>query len=411
MKFLLFTFVFTISLTSFSQEILTKTIDSKELKRKQKIKIYVPKNYKEDTKIQYPAAIILGDQYLFDLYVGNAKLFADADMAPDQIVIGIDMTTTYEKDISIVPATNALTNNASHFYNFIKYELLQYTESNFRISPFISISAEGKAANFITHFLKESEPIFNAFICATPEFSEFSTEIIRSYALQRLSKIDNTFFVFASNSEKHTKKALFNRFNEIGILLSSYELENLQLKFDTFNGSPSFLSTVSESIPRAFDLMFSLYGKITKSEFEQHLRELEPLEAIKYVENKYIDIEYLYGANLKVRLEDIYAIEGIVIDKQNGDYLRVLGDFVSIQYPDLHLGDYYIGKYYEIGEDYEKADFYYKAAYGKMNMSDPNANAFYENIKRVNDLLENQEKQNVTNEIEENTEIEKEEEK
>ncbi|PQJ20724.1 hypothetical protein BSU00_10555 [Tenacibaculum sp. SG-28] len=157
--------------------------------------------------------------------------------------------------------------------------------------------------------------------------------------------------------------------------------------------------------------MFSLYGKITKSEFEQHLQELEPLEAIKYVEKKYLDIEYLYGTNLKVRLEDIYAIEGIVIDKQNGDYLRVLGDFVSIQYPDLHLGDYYIGKYYEIGEDYEKADFYYKAAYGKMNMSDPNANAFYENIKRVNDLLESQEKQNTNNEIEENTEIDMEDKK
>ncbi|PQJ20725.1 hypothetical protein [Tenacibaculum sp. SG-28] len=196
MKFLIFTLVLTISISSYSQEILTKTIDSKELKRKQAIKVYVPKDYKKNTEVQYPVAIVLGDQYLFDLYVGNAKLYADADMAPQQIVIGIDMTTTYDKDTSIIPATNALTNSAINFYNFIKYELLQYTESTFRTSPFLAISAEGKAANFISHFLKESEPIFNAYICATPEFSEFSSELIRSYALQRISEIDNTFFCF-----------------------------------------------------------------------------------------------------------------------------------------------------------------------------------------------------------------------
>ena len=103
--------------------------------------------------------------------------------------------------------------------------------------------------------------------------------------------------------------------------------------------------------------MFYLYAKITKSEFESNIKDLEPLEAIKYVEKKYLDIQFLYGSNLNVRLDDIFAIEGLVIDKLNGDYLRVLGDFVSIKYPDSHIGDFYVGKYYEIGKDYEKAEF------------------------------------------------------
>ena len=64
-----------------------------------------------------------------------------------------------------------------------------------------------------------------------------------------------------------------------------------------------------------------------------------------------------------------------------------------IKYPNSHIGDFYVGKYYELGKDYEKADFYYKAAYGKMDPSDPNANAFYENIKRVNDLKDSQPKE------------------
>ncbi|CAM1374514.1 alpha/beta hydrolase [Tenacibaculum xiamenense] len=390
MRHLSFLLVFCLSVSAFSQKIITKSIDSKELKKQRNIKVYLPKNYDKDLTANYPVAIVLGDEYLFDLYVGSAKLFANADKAPRQIVVGIDMKSTYAKDISIVPATNLLTTNGIHFYNFIKHELIPYLEGSFKTSPFMTIVGEGKGANFVTHFLKEPEPIFNAYICATPEFANYSPEIIKSYSLKRLETIDNTYFIYGSNAKGQTTDELFGRFSEIGTYLTSFEAKNLNFTFDKFENSPGFLSTIAETIPRAMTKIFALYSKISKSEFEKSIKDLEPLEAIKYVENKYLDIQYLYGSNLNVRLDDIYAIEGIVIDKQDGDYLRVLGDFVAIKYPDLHLGDYYVGKYYELGKDYEKADFYYKAAYGKMNLSDPNTNAFYENIKRVNDLLEKQ---------------------
>lgn len=390
MKHLTLLLALFITLASFSQEVITKSIDSKELKQKRKFKVYLPKNYKKDLTANYPLAIVLGDQYIFDLYVGNAKLFADVDKAPRQIVVGIDMGETYAKDVSIVPSTNMLTSRSQHFYKFIKHELIPYMEANFKTSAFMSITGEGKAANFLTHYLKEPEPIFNAYIAATPEFPQFAPQIIESYALKRLGTIDNTYYIYASNSKKQTTPDLYSRFSDISAFLSSFDAKNLHVNFDKFPNSPSFLSTISETIPRAFTKMFSLYAKISKEEYENNVKDLEPLDAIKYVEKKYLDIQYLYGANLNVRLDDIYAIEGIVMDKMDGDYLRVLGDFVMIKYPDSHIGDFYIGKFYELGKDYEKADFYYKQAYGKINLSDPNADDFYENIKRVNDLMGSQ---------------------
>ncbi|CAM1348147.1 alpha/beta hydrolase-fold protein [Tenacibaculum halocynthiae] len=411
MKYLSLVFAFCISFSSFSQEVITKSIDSKELKRKRSFKIYLPKNYKKDLTANYPLAIVLGNQYLFDLYVGNAKLFANVDKAPRQIVVGIDMEKTYAKDISIVEATNMLTSRSSHFYNFIKHELIPYMEANFKTSPFMSITGEGKGANFLTHFLKEPEPIFNAYICATPEFAKYAPQIINSYTLSRLGKIDNTYYIYASNSKKQTTEELYDRYSEIGTFLSSFNAENFHVNFDKFESSPSFLATISETIPRAFTNMFSLYSKISKGEYEKNVKDLDPLDAIKYLEKKYLDIQYLYGANLNVRLDDIYAIEGIVMDKMDGDYLRVLGDFVMIKYPDLHLGDYYVGKFHELGKDYEKADFYYKAAYGKMNPSDPNTDSFYENIKRVNDLMGSQKPDEENLPEEDNEEEEKEEDK
>ncbi|MFV0247397.1 MAG: alpha/beta hydrolase-fold protein [Tenacibaculum sp.] len=374
----------------YSQEQISKSIDSKELKQKRNIKIYLPKNYKNDLTANYPVVVVLGDHYLFDLCVGNAKLFAGVDKAPRQILVGIDMAQSYDEDTSVKPESDILTFKALRFYNFIKHELLPYLETNFKTSPFTTIVGEGKGANFITHFLKEPELIFNAYICAAPEFNEETFENIKSYSLKRLEQIDNTYFIFAGYTKKYTAQTLFDRFKEIGVYLNSFKAKNIQVIFDEFKFSPSFLATLSETIPRAFTQIFSLYPKISKSEYKKNIKDLTPLEAIKYLENKYLEIQYLYGANLNIRLDDIYAIESVVMDKQNGDYLRVLGDFVNIKHPDLHLGDYYIGKYYEIGNDYEKANFYYKAAYGKMNLSNPETHTFYKNIERVNTLLDKQ---------------------
>ena len=390
MKQLYFIATLLISTCIFSQKIITEKINSKEFTKGRSVKIYIPKDYDKDETVSYPLAFILGSGYLFDMYVGNAKLYANSDKAPRQIIVGIDMETTYNKDVSIIPSNNALTETAEKFQTFIKKELIAYMEINYRTSPFMTIAGEGKAANFISYFLKDANPIFNSYICITPELTEFNTSRIESYSLSRLGSIDNSYFIYSSNSKEYITKKQYDLFNQTSIYLSSFNAKNLHITFDKFPNAPNHLSVIAETIPRAFEKMFYLYAKITKSEFESNIKDLEPLEAIKYVEKKYLDIQFLYGSNLNVRLDDIFAVEGLVIDKLNGDYLRVLGDFVSIKYPDSHIGDFYVGKYYEKGKDYEKAEFYYKSAYGKMDPSDPNANAFYENINRVSKLKESQ---------------------
>ena len=390
MKQLYFIATLLISTCIFSQKIITEKINSKEFTKGRSVKIYIPKDYDKDETVSYPLAFILGSGYLFDMYVGNAKLYANSDKAPRQIIVGIDMETTYNKDVSIIPSNNALTETAERFQTFIKKELIAYMEINYRTSPFMTIAGEGKAANFISYFLKDANPIFNSYICITPELTEFNASRIESYSLSRLGSIDNSYFIYSSNSKEYITKKQYDLFNQTSIYLSSFNAKNLHITFDKFPNAPNHLSVIAETIPRAFEKMFYLYAKITKSEFESNIKDLEPLEAIKYVEKKYLDIQFLYGSNLNVRLDDIFAIEGLVIDKLNGDYLRVLGDFVSINYPDSHIGDFYVGKYYEKGKDYEKAEFYYKSAYGKMDPSDPNANAFYENINRVSKLKESQ---------------------
>lgn len=381
MKFLNTLILFFIVCISYGQTI-EKQINSTEFNKKRSFKIHLPKGYKNDTVKKFPLIIVLDNGYLFDLFVGNSTVFAQADLAPEQIIVGLDTDYSINQDVSTVTKNGDLTRNGRKFYNFIKKEIVPYLEANLKTSPFLTIAGQGKAGNFITHFLKEQKPIFNGYLAISPSFNINTPKLFSSYNLKRLDEIDNQFYLYLSNNNSSSKQE-----KEIGTLiqegLSSLETERLHLKFDTFTDSQNLPTAISASIPYAFTHIFDLYGNISKKEYEEKIKDLAPLEAIKYLEDKYLDMEYLFGTNMNVRIEDIYAIESIVMDRQDGDYLRVLGDFTMIKHPNSPLGDYYVGMYHELGKDYEKADSYYKTGYGKMDPSDPNADAFYKNIERV----------------------------
>lgn len=386
-KFVLISFI-CLGYSLFAQDIINKKINSLEFNRDRIAKIYVPKEHKTDTIRKYPVAIVLDNDYLFDIYVGNSKIYANADLTPKQIVVGLDIDSRQNKDVSTVKKSGNLTTNAKKLYNYIKKELIPYLEANYKTSPYFTIVGDRDAGNFLLHFLKEKNPIFNSYVSISPKLTDQTLRLMSNFDLKRLDEIDNQFYLYVSSNpyEKEERKKLHE---QLKTGLEALKTEKLHIAFNDFKGEPNKPTALVKALPDAFTNIFGLYPRFSKEEFEEKIKDLEPLEAIKYLESKYLEIEYLYGTNLNVRFEDIYAIEGIVIDKLNGDYLRVLGDFVMIKHPDSHLGEYYVGKYHEMGKDYKQALFYYKEAYGKMELSDPNAEPFYENIIRVEESLKN----------------------
>ena len=373
--FLLFYF------SSYSQTIIKKSIDSDYLGYRREIKIYLPEGYVKDEEKNYPLAIILDAEYLFDLYVGNAVLFAAKDKAPKQIIIGINMAKTRKKDTYFNTENGTLTKNNANFYNFIRDEVIFEIESSYRTSPFITLIGEGTSANLITTFLGEKTPIINSYICINPAFSDFIASQMQAYKLARFQQEDNTFYFYTNNSNifSNRKQTLINQLQQE---VSSIELNNFNLINDTFNTENS-ISAIAEAIPRALTKVFEIYSAISKEEFDKNIKDLSPLDAIAYLENKYLEIEFLFGSNLGIREQDIFTVEKIIIEKENGDQLLNFGRMILKIFPSSPLGDYYIGRYYEEGKSIKKAIKYYKIGYGKMDPSDPNADAFYENIIRL----------------------------
>ena len=372
---------FSISLT-FGQKTIYKNYNSEVLNDTRELSIYLPKGYTKDSISNFPLAIVLDGQKLFDIYVGASNYYAQLDNAPEQIVVGIDMKTSRNKDAGYDIISGNLDNNSENFYRFIIDEMIPYIEASYKTSPFITIVGESLTANYITHFLKEEYSIFNAYICLNPTLSNTIVNQVESYNLEELSSEDNTFYFYlSSNPFSNIKKK--DKIKNFGKFIESLEIDNFNVVFDELANSPSSSSSIGEGIFRAFAKVFEIYSGITKTEFNEKVKDLSPPEAISYLEIKYLDIEFLFGANIGIRKADVFAIEDIIMDKEGGDYLDDFGKMILKLFPTSEMGHYYLGKYYETGNDFKRALQQYRLGYGKMNPRDPNADLFYQNVERL----------------------------
>lgn len=376
--FLVFSYAF-----SFGQKTIFKKYESDDLRDIRDIKIYLPKNYEQDSIARYPLTIVLEEEKLFDLYVGYSNFFAAQDQAPLQIVVGINLEESYEKDLGFNSTTSKLNDEARLFYTFIRDELIPYVDLNYRTSPFISIVGEGLAGNFINYFLQEEVPVFNTYISLNPTLAPDIKTQLDSFKLNRMGGMDTSFYYYLSGNPFNKKEGALARIKDLGKYMQATGIPNFKVTFDELNSSPSATSVVGEAISRAFAKVFEAFSGITQEEFNKNIKDLDPPSAIAYLEKKYLDIEALFGANIGVRQRDVVAIESIIIEQAGGDYLRDFGEMILNLYPTSEMGHYYIGRYYESGKNFDQALEQYRLGYGKMNPADPNADLYYQNVERM----------------------------
>ena len=369
-----------ISFLSQAQDNVTfKKFNSVSTNSERILKIYIPDSYEENEKSTYPVAILLDAEYLFDVYVANAKLFAIRDKAPEQIVVGIFQNQNQERytDCDYSEDTGLPNAESSQFYGFIRDELLPYLDNNYRTSLFKTIVGNTLTGNFINYFFLEPSPIFNAYISINPSFAPEMHQKLEAQSQNLFTQ----YFYYLSGGDFNTEKRTVG-INNVHNLLKLSENPNFKYHYDDFSNA-SKTGSIGQSAASAISFTFQLFAAISQEEFDRDIANLEPGDAIEYLEKKYVEIEYLYGSNVKIRESDIYKIEPIIIDKLNGDYLEEFGKMIMRLYPETPLGDYYIGLYYETGFEYKKALKYYKNGYAKIGSDNENGDGYYANIERV----------------------------
>lgn len=382
MKNIIYLILFLSAQIVLGQNVKFKDFNSIELGTTRTLKIYVPQSYEKDTTRLYPLTILFDGDYLFDVYVGNAKLFAKRDKAPEQIIVGIIQNENKERysDCAYDKVTGLPTESSERFYRFVRAELIDYMEANYRLSPFRTLVGNTLTANFVNYFVIENEPAFDAFVNINPYYGPDMPNFLQN----KLSNPRQAKMYYYLNSGPYNNTEKHKRIEQVAHLFTDLNAPNISFKYDTFKSTKT--ASIGQAISGALAHIFDLYSAISKEEFALNVQNLSPPDAIDYVKNKYVEIDYLFGTNMPIRERDIYAIESIVIDQENGDYLAEFGEMIYQLYPESPLSDYYIGMYYEKRGKYKQALKNYKNGYAKMDENGEDSEAYYQNIERVLDL-------------------------
>ena len=379
MRKLVLLFFFVSFIGQAQDNIIYKKFNSFNLNEERILKIYVPESFQEDEKNTYPVTVIFDGEFLFDVYVANTKLFGSRDKAPEQIVVGIFQNQNEERysDCDYSEDTGLPNQESSKFYGFVRDELLPYLDDNYPTSLFKTIMGNTLTANFANYFFLESTPVFNAYININPSYATDMHQKLESQSQNLITP----YYYYLSGGNFNTE-ARTEAINNTNNLLKLSENPNFKYHYDDFSNSGKTAS-IGQAIASGIGFTFRQFAAISQEEFEEVIADMEPGDAIEYLERKYVEIEYLYGSNVKIRESDIYKIEPIIIDKSNGDYLEEFGKMIMRLYPETPLGDYYIGLYYETGFEYKKALKHYKNGYAKIGSDNPNSDGYYANIERV----------------------------
>ncbi len=338
--FLLF-LTFVILSPSWGQsKVIYEEFSSYRLGETRRLKIQLPRDYETNTEKSYPIVIVLDANYLFEPVAGNVDYFGYWEDMPEALVVGIMQGDSryddcFYDDTNFMPA-----DKGADFFEFIGLELVPFIDANFRTAKFIIAVGHDLTASYINYYLFKDPPLFNGYIALSPDLAPMMDDRLP----KRIPNIpQKLFYYLATGTDDIQDLQLVAQ--ELNTSLSSLKSEQFNYYFDNFEGATHY-SLVARAIPSALEKIFSVYRPISKQEFNEVMLKLETPVHL-YLLDKYQTITNLFGINNPIRINDFIASATACEKLKQWESLREIATLATRQYPDLILGDYYMGRYYE----------------------------------------------------------------
>ena len=378
-KLLLFIAFFT-TLNQFAQK-SSLVLHSSRMQEDREITVVLPPSYEKDLKKDFPLLVLLDGEYLLDPFHGALSFGAYWNDMPELIIVAVHQNKKGERytDTQVNETTGLPQNKGGDFFEFIGQELMPELEKEFRISPLRVIAGHDVSAAYINFFLYKEKPIFNGYICLSPEL----TSGMEKQIPERLKARKQPVFYYLSTANGDLKK-MQKRILELDSTIQSNTSPTLNYKFDNFANATHY-SLILYSIPEAIYQLFAIYQPISQIEFTEKIAVL-PSGYVDYLINKYDLIEKTLSIKMPIRYSDFKAIEAAIIKNKAYDEMQQLAVLALKTYPKSMLGDYVLALMFEKTQNYEKAVKFYKKAYQKEEIGDLTRDMMYNKM----DELKNQ---------------------
>ena len=329
-------------------KVVYEEFSSYKLGETRRLKIQLPRDYETNTEKSYPIVIVLDANYLFEPVAGNVDYFGYWEDMPEALVVGIMQGESryddcFYDDTNFMPA-----DRGADFFEFIGMELVPFIDANFRTAKFIIAVGHDLTASYINYYLFKDPPLFNGYIALSPDLAPMMDDRLP----KRIPNIpQKLFYYLATGTDDIQDLQLVAR--ELNVSLSALKSDQFNYYYDNFEGATHY-SLVARAIPSALEKIFSVYRPISKQEFNDVLLKLETPVHL-YLLDKYQTIANLFGIDNPIRINDFLASASACEKLKQWESLREIATLATRQYPDLILGDYYMGRYYEETGDPKRA--------------------------------------------------------
>ena len=330
-------------------------IPSERLNSVRKLKVKLPKNYDPDSEIKYPVIIVFDADYLFEPVVGQVDFQTYFDDMPSSIIVGVLQGEEREYDSHYDALTGLPMDSGLRFHEFISNELLPYIDKKYSTSKFRVAVGHDIMGNFINSYLFQEEPLFQAYVCISPDF----VGSLRNFVSKRLDILKDDIFYYMATSEKDIPVIRKNIIST-NVLISEIENQNITYYFDDFNDETHY-SLVTGAISRSFDKIFEIYNPLREKELEEKVFNYDGT-LDDYLIDRYKRIEKLFGITKEISEIELEKVAKVAEQREDYKSLSKLGKLANKLFPETLLGTYYIAHSAEMLGKTKKAKKIYESA-------------------------------------------------
>mgnify|MGYP003114187641 CR=1 FL=1 len=351
-------------------------IKSSNLKAVRELKIKLPKDYDPSSELKYPLIIVFDGDYLFEPVSGQVDFQTYFDDMPGSIIVGVVQGKERYYDGYCDEVTGLPIESGLRFHNFVSDELIPYLDYKFNTSEFRVAVGHDLMGNFINSYLFKEDPLFQAYVCISPDLSG----TVKDYLSERLDFFKDDIFYYMATSDKDLpdiREAVLNVNSQIAEVKNQY----LTYYFDDFKNDTHY-TLVTSAISKSFDKIFELYKPLADKELEEKAL---PYEGTldEYLVSRHKRIEDYFGIKKPITEEEIEKVIKVAEQRNDLESLEKIGKLAKKLNPNSLLGTYYLAQYAEKVGKTKKAKKLYEAALTLEDVSHINRDFIFSKINEL----------------------------
>jgi len=340
---------------SVNAQTIYKEINSAYLNDTRQLQIKLPKDYEANSDTKYPVIVVFDGDYLFEIVSGQVHFQSHFNDMPSSIIIGVIQGEQRYYDAYCDEVTGLPKESGLRFHNFVESELIPFIDNNYNTSKFKVAVGHNTMGNFINSFLFKKEPIFNAYVCISPDLSG----TVRDYLSDRLAYFEKDIFYYMATSEKDMSR-IKSSVRLANKAISQVESPYLTYYFDDFDNQKHY-TLVTSAVAKSFDKIFQLYEPLREKELTEKVMPYEDT-LDKYLLERYEKVSSLFGVEQHITEEEIKKVVEVAEQRNDIESLKALGKLSNKLFPNSLAGTFYLAQYAEKKGKRKKAKKLYESA-------------------------------------------------